>query len=81
VTRSQLIKNYENNPDLTWQENKKARDAYYAEVRAQVLEEVRASLEVPVAIPGIHDPEGLTTLDLDNLTSAGETDANETGDS
>ena len=82
ISQSQLVKNYEPKPHLNHTENKKARDAYYKQQREEVLERVRASVSMPIVQPGSHDPEGLSTIDLENLTSAGvEENANKERDS
>lgn len=77
ISKSEVVPDYKPSPELSHKENKAARDAYFAGLRSNLLDEVRESVNMPIIKPEAHDPEGLTTLDLDNLTSAGENDADQ----
>lgn len=72
VTKTKLVKNYTEDSNLTEKQNTKARHEYDASIRAQTLREVKESLAMSIVLPGQHDPDGPTTLDLGSLTSAGD---------
>lgn len=57
----------------TWRE---AKDNYYKELRDKIREEVKQSIKTSVVIPEPYNPQGLTTIDLSKLTTAGDIDVN-----
>ena len=44
--------------------------AHYASHRQQALEERKSNLTTPIVVPDVYDPEGVSTIDLDNITTA-----------
>lgn len=60
---------------MSKQEAKKAAAEYYAQIRREILTELRQSMQSTIVIPEVFDPEGLTTIDLSSLTTAGEKNA------
>jgi hypothetical protein len=77
ISKSEVVPDYKPSLELSHKENKAARDAYFSGLRENLLNQVRESVNMPVIKPEPHNPEGLTTLDLDNLTSAGEDNADQ----
>lgn len=60
---------------MTKQEAKKAAAEYYAQIRREILTELRQSMQSTIVIPEAFDFDGPTTVDLSSLTTAGEENA------